>query len=438
MIKKSLALVLRSQWWLHTLLTSVFFITVSFFFLFSMEDYFHEKQLIDLSNIVAVNGAIDGIPAHIQVYALSEAPQNWRTQLEQVEMNDAIEIDNLNGDAIHLIRSEYDKSKDEFILAFDTSKTQGIWEIIDKLLLMIMPWMVIFLAMASFMAKKFIQQIQGHFKHLLVIIEQSESPETLTTFSKGQSIKELAQFAQLFAQVWQQKIEILVREKQSLEYLSHELRTPIQSSLATLELLAIKTKDHKTIDRLIRSLNRMTRLSNAILYLMESETPQSIYPVDVENICRLLVDELAPLAEVKKQSFIIYSVGGNQVNTIDTDESIAKINSCKMSTNAIKPIQIIATQEVIETLLSILLTNALQHSNCNPIVINITHECIRIENEIKPLSETLEQQFSSDKKNLPQSFGIGLTIAQRLAKKFNLQLEIKFDQHDKVVAVIEN
>ncbi|MBA6389513.1 HAMP domain-containing histidine kinase [Colwellia sp. BRX10-3] len=407
MTKKSLASVLKFQWWLHTSLTSLFFIAVTFFFLFSMEDYFLEKQLIDISNIVAVNKSIKGIPSHIQIYSATEAPKAWLDQLTHLAQNDAIELNNPQGNTIHILRSKFSNSKEVFILALDTSKTNSIASISNKLLIMILPWIIIFLAIASFLAKKFIRELQEHFKQLLTTIKQSESPIALAQFSEAQSIDELAQFGQLFSQVWQQKIDILSREKQGLEYLSHELRTPIQSSLATLELLALKTQDKKAIERLTRSLNRMTRLSNTILYLMESEQLLPTYQVDVVQICQQLVDELTPLAEIKKQTIAI--------------------NTMVLKT----PVNIVAIKEVIETLLSILLTNALQHSNNSPITITINQDKVSIKNELK-------QSISSKPVLDQQGFGIGLTIAQRLANKFNLQLDIVYNEQNIAIATISN
>lgn len=372
-----------------------------------MEDYFLEKQLIDISNIVAVNKSIKGIPSHIQIYSATEAPKAWLDQLTHLAQNDAIELNNPQGNTIHILRSKFSNSKEVFILALDTSKTNSIASISNKLLIMILPWIIIFLAIASFLAKKFIRELQEHFKQLLTTIKQSESPIALAQFSEAQSIDELAQFGQLFSQVWQQKIDILSREKQGLEYLSHELRTPIQSSLATLELLALKTQDKKAIERLTRSLNRMTRLSNTILYLMESEQLLPTYQVDVVQICQQLVDELTPLAEIKKQTIAI--------------------NTMVLKT----PVNIVAIKEVIETLLSILLTNALQHSNNSPITITINQDKVSIKNELK-------QSISSKPVLDQQGFGIGLTIAQRLANKFNLQLDIVYNEQNIAIATISN
>lgn len=411
MTKKSLASVLKFQWWLHTSLTSVFFIALTFFFLFSVEDYFLEKQLIEISNLIAVNPAIKGLPNYIKIYSATEAPNVWVTELDRVAMNVAIEINSPQGHAIHILRSKFTTNQEAFILALDTIKTNSIGSVFDKLLMFILPWIIIFLALASFLAKRFIRQLQSHFNGLLLTIEKNQSPEAVEKFAEAQAINELALFAQLFAQVWQQKIEILSREKQGLEYLSHELRTPIQSSLATLELLALKSQDKTTIERLTRSLKRMTRLSNAILHLMESEQLLPTYPVDVINICQQLLEELTPLAEAKNQTLTLISL------------------------DKTTPLNVIATQEVIETLLSILLTNALQHSDSSPIIITVSAKEIRIENQIE---STLTRQVLASAEKNHQGFGIGLTIAKRLANKFNLQLDVCFNKHQQVVATITN
>jgi signal transduction histidine kinase len=421
MPRKSLASALKIQWWLHTCVTSLFFIVLTFFFLFVIEDYFHEKQLVEFGNIISITHSTEGMPPHIRIYPETQTPNEWLAQLEQVPFNKAIEIESNQGTAIHIVRSRYHHSNTIFILALDTSKTNTIWSIVDELLFLILPWLIIFLILASFLAKKFTRQIQGHFKQLLAIIEQSKSPDALAKFAKTESISELAQFAQLFAQVWLQKLDLLGREKQSLEYLSHELRTPIQSSLATLELLALKTEDKKTIERLMRSLKRMTRLSNAILHLMDSDKLPNTYQVDITQICRELVDELQPLAKVKKQSIILNTIDQTPEGKLNDSHSLGQN---RPSITSLHHPKIVATQEVIETLLSILLTNALQYGNASPIKITINNYQIRIENEMDPISEHSSAINDID---TPQGFGIGLNIANRLADKYQLKLDIVFN-----------
>lgn len=428
MSKKSLASILKLQWWLHTLLTSLFFIVATFFFLFAIEDYLYEQQLTDISNIISINKSLPHLPEHIQLYPIEEAPLQWSTQLQQVQVGTAIEIIDTQGYGTHILRMQF--SNQEFILALDTSKANSVWSISGKLLVLILPWIIIFLVIASFLANKLIRQLQDHFYLLLSTIKDNESPQELEKLAKAQSIRELERFAELFSEAWQQKLDILAREKQGLEYLSHELRTPIQSSLATLELLALKTEDNNAIERLNRSLKRMTRLSNSILYLMESEKSFSTYQVNVSDICQQLVNELIPLANAKNQTITIdtmarsnESENNESENTISLDKEVSESNATK----------IVATEEVIETLLSIVLTNALQHSNNKPIIVTLGHGKVSIENETKIATQT-----STTISENHQSFGIGLTIAQRLADKFNLRLNILFQEPSKVIATISN
>jgi len=412
MSNKSLAAILKLRLWILTLFTSLFFIATGFFFLFAMEDYAHEQQLITLSDIVATNPSIDVLPNHIQLYNKQQIPASWLTLLKQNPLNKALETTDLQGNITHILQAKFIDTQHSFVLALDTTKTHSVWEITDKLLILILPWIIVFLVVASFLATTFTRQIQRQFSRLLTTLKNNESPDALAQFAQNQPIDEVKEFAQLFMHVWQQKIEIISREKQSLEYLSHELRTPIQSSLATLELLALTTQDRKPIERLTRALNRMTRLSNCVLYLMESEKELPTYQVDILSICEQLTDELKPLADINKQSMVIHA-------------SQPLPSTTKHSELLETPfVTLMATQEVIETLLSILLTNALQHSNNAPIIITVNQHEISIRNE-----RSLHSQDH-------QGFGIGLTIARRLAEKFSLNITISIEQESQVIATI--
>lgn len=359
-----------------------------------------------MSHIVDHNESIIGLPDHIKLYAIEDVPPHWMTQLEKQPLNVAIEINDFEEEAVHALRAEFKYSGQTYVLVLDNTKKKSIWAISDKLLMMILPWITIFLVLASLLAKRFIRRLEQQFKLLLITIEQNESSDSLTQLSHEQPIEELAQFAQLFTQVWQQKIEILAREKQSLEYLSHELRTPIQSSLATLELIALKNEDNKAVERLSRALNRMTRLSNAILFLMESENTLPTYQVDATVICRQLIKELTPLATLKEQSILFHNSEEN------------------------KKVDIVATKEVIETILSILLTNAVQHSDNTPIIISTNHHAISIKNK--------KNESNKPQHAMYQGFGIGLVIAKRLCNKFNLQLNLLENKDNSVIATISN
>lgn len=407
MTKKRLAGILRWRWWLHTTLTSIFFIFAAFFFFFAFEDKYYEDQLTHIGSIIAQNDSVEYLPPHIQKWDLARLPQDWHQQIMAVQTGKAIEVSDTDGVQVHLLRLSSREQKVEFVLSLDTGKTQSIWAVADKLLLLFLPWMLLFLLLATILANRFTGRISRHFEQLLHTVKQSSTPEPLWQYAQKQKIDELAQFARLFAEIWQQKLDIVEREKQGLSYLSHELRTPLQSSIATLELLALKMPEQENIGRLQRSLNRMTRLSNTILCLMENDAPQHRCSLDVFSVCRQLVDELQLLAKSKNQNIVL-------TDNRDTDNNPV--------------VEVPATIEVIETLLSILLTNALTHSNNNPITVTVEAHHIEIVNESLKLNE--KSKDSTD------GYGIGLTIAQRLSDKFQLPLELSHIEQKQFIATL--
>jgi myo-inositol-1-phosphate synthase len=120
----------------------------------------------------------------------------------------------------------------------------------------------------------------------------------------------------------------------------------------------------------MRTLNRMTRLSNTILYLMESEQLLPTYQVDAMKICQHLIDELTPLANVKKQSICINTIAVNTELTGQLEhllqeemqeENLIEKARAKSTRAESTRVNIVATEEVIVTFLSILLTNTNPH-----------------------------------------------------------------------------
>lgn len=395
MTKQRLGKLLRWQWWLHTTIIGVFYTILTFFFLFVIEDSLYEQQLGHIAQIIAQNDNIENLPAHIQLQEIAQLPLNWQQQLATQQNNRAVEVENSQGAQVHLLKFQPNHRTTKMAITLDTSKTQSVWAMSHQLLLLLLPWLLLFLAIATFAANRFAGHIQRHFEQLLHIVKQSDCPEPLQAYATHQNIDELAQFATLFAQTWQQKLDLLTREKQSLEFLSHELRTPLQSSMATLELLALKISDKQHITRLSRSLNRMHRLSNSILCLMSTEQTTPAYSMDIFPICQQLIDELQPLAKARGQTI-----------------ELSKPNKGHTKTS-----NIVASKEMIETIVSILLTNAMTHGCQGQLLVTIERQQLSIFNTaIKPSSE-----YKNDSQ---QSFGIGLTIAQRLADKFALKVSL--------------
>lgn len=96
-----------------------------FFFLFSIEDYYNEVHLQDLSAMVSVQQSFEGLPAHIRGFSEVDIPRSWRTELAEIPPGTPIEIRHGKSGLVHLLAAQYKGSDEIFVLAFYTEKT--IW-----------------------------------------------------------------------------------------------------------------------------------------------------------------------------------------------------------------------------------------------------------------------------------------------------------------------
>jgi signal transduction histidine kinase len=100
----------------------------------------------------------------------------------------------------------------------------------------------------------------------------------------------------------QREIEAtLAREREFVADASHELRTPVTSVLANLELLEaeLEGEDREIAGSALRSTQRMRRLVGDLLFLARADagqtSPATLVPTDLSRVVRDVVAETAPL-----------------------------------------------------------------------------------------------------------------------------------------------
>lgn len=413
MMKYSLRGLLQLQWWIHTLVTSAFFIFLFLFLLFSMEDFHHESQLTDIANIIAKSGKELELPAHITLYDAEALPAHIIPMAYKADFSMATELSLDSGEIVHIIKMKMEDADEWFLLVLQTEQTKSLFKNLNKLLLLTMPWVVLFLIFGSVLARRFIYKLQWHVGELLKNIRENNSPEQLQLYSRTQKIREFSELSSLFANAWEEKLSVIAREKTALEYLSHELRTPIQSSIATMELMEQKYSLGKESQRLARSLKRMTRVSDTILFLMETDSPLSTNRVNLNNILNGLLFEFDSILEMKKQKVIVSF-------------------HCEKAQR--EGLWLVGSENGIETLLSIILMNAIQYSNGQPIEVCFSGDSVTIHNKTASQYQLTESRDVNE--NIDGShFGLGLLIARRLATEFKLVLHCEFNATDAWVSL---
>jgi signal transduction histidine kinase len=184
---------------------------------------------------------------------------------------------------------------------------------------------------------------------------------------------------------WTRGLPALKREEETLRFIAHELRTPLQSARLAVEALAGRI-DAIAEARLRRALQRLERASAAVLWLGES-TPVTD-ALEIGPILSTLVDEFAPLAAARGQRI---EIGG------DADVRWA------------------LPPAGVEAVLANLLMNAIQHGAPGAIDISMGAGRIAFRNA------TREGENHS-------GFGLGLELARRLLAKIEWTLEARIDR----------
>ena len=211
--------------------------------------------------------------------------------------------------------------------------------------------------------------------------------------------------------------EVFEEQSRFVADASHELKTPLtalQGHLAMLKRWGKKDEERldKSLDTCLKEVNRLKKIVEDMLVLSKVERTC----IDLENL-----DEIDPklvIDEVTEQ----YKILNENLNySINVDENIR----IKIDTNDLKQ------------LLVIFIDNAIKYNNKENIEINISfnkeNDKLKLsitdngmgipQNEIK---NVMKRFYKVDKSRVNNnSFGIGLSIADRIINNYNAKLDIQ-------------
>lgn len=400
-MKKPLARVLAQQWLMYSGFFMVFFIAIMFFFMFVFEDRANEKSLKNMALVLAEQTTITKLtkiklPEPYSLYPISDIPSTLIKPAKNLSLGEVTEFAEF-----HLTKFSKVSDGQEYVLIYDSSKADSVWQAADKILILISPILLLFLASAYLLARRFTRKVTFNLDELLSNITSSSKPKALKGYAKQQQVAEFASMANKYADVWQAKLSVIEREQAAVKYLSHELRTPMQVIQNSADILALTPDNPKVLQRLNRSVNRLTRISSGIMWLMTNKQSRND-SIGVEQVLVPLIEELRPLAEKKAQQF-----------------TLVKEAQCYFA----------IPQEVAEILISNILNNAIQHGASDVISCKITSHTFEVSNSIA---------HPNSQQSL-EGFGIGMELANRLANRFNIKLYFeKMDENRMRVVLSQN
>lgn len=387
MQRYSLSHALARQWMAFTAALSVLFIAATLLLLFVLEDSFIDRRLKAVAAKVAEPSAQpESLPESFQLIGWTSAPDDIRARLQRLRPGGVTEFRRANGRYLHVM-STRNASGEPFVLIYDVTDELTVNPGVSLGLAYALALLTVLLICAYALARLFVARTVRRTAALIQKVLASPDPDSLDELARKEPVYELENLLRLHADMWRKQLTAVNGERETLAFLGHELRTPLQSACTSMALLEQRPDHVAAWKRLQRAVQRLTRASNAILWL-STEAPDVAIGVTPSLACLTeLVEELQPLASARGQVIAL------------TIEATPKWT---------------APRDVIETLLANLLLNAIQHGGAGTIALSADADSLVMTNP-----------YASN--NVP-GFGLGLDIAHRLAARIDWRLA--FDRRD--------
>lgn len=188
---------------------------------------------------------------------------------------------------------------------------------------------------------------------------------------------------------------LIDKEKRFLAHASHELRTPIATIRANIEIfekMPIPDIAKSPLERLDRASSNMQLITETLLWLArQSDCQPAMSQLDLTQLLTGLIDEQRYLIQGEAVD-VITSLGRNRLILLPASPLMIVLNN--------------------------LIRNAFQYTHQGWIKISYSDNYVIIENK----------DAEQDNENTLDSFGLGLELTQRICLKLNWKLEISFQQ----------
>lgn len=380
---------LARQWVIFTVTLFSGFALLAVLLSFMLEDSFIDQRLDDVASSQRFDA--QPLPTQFSRYPLDQAPLELQQNMDKASIGSIREFRMDNGRYLHVRLSE-NESGERFFLAYDVSDQLFVNTALHRTWPLLLSIVLLLAALAWYLANRFSRQVAEHARTLIQQLGACDDVATMRALAQSQTVFEFAELARLNAEALQRHVDSLNREKETLAFLSHELRTPMQSIQNSVDLLNHQRDHQAAFERLQRASRRLQRAAHSILWLASSSKRATTKPCAVQPILASLINEFSSLATTRQQQMICQAE--------DTDWPMPT--------------------EIIETVIANVLLNAIQHGDSGEIHIALTTEALTIRNPAASVANN-------------EGFGLGLQIVQRLLQPFAFGLSY---QHDNGVVEI--
>lgn len=383
MRRRSLRQALVRRWLLFAALLSLLFAGATVLLLFVLEDSFIDRRLRTVAATLPPDAHPLALPAHFQWVPFDRLPVPEQRRLADRTVGAIAEFRRADGRYVHalLVPAPGDARA---VLLYDVTGELTVTAGLPAGMGYAAAVFAFTLLCAWLLANAFVGRAERHARRLLAQVRSAPEPASLEAMARDEPVSEFAEILRLHADVWRGRHEAIERERETLGFLAHELRTPLQSARTSLALLEEAEAVSPALPRLRRALSRLERAGNAILWLSGGTVLTGASRTHALSAMEELIDELRPLAAARLQSF-----------------------SVRIAPALYWGVPL----EVVETLLANLLLNAIQHGGAGVIEVEADAGRLAIGNRTAATDAP--------------GFGLGLEIARRLAARIGWRLEMQ-------------
>lgn len=370
------------RWMAFAVCVALLFASAGLLLLFLLEDSFIDRQLEAAARSVAsASPQMARLPAEFSVYPVTEVPLDIHARLPFAEVGEPFEMRRADHRYVHVLLVDT-PNRGRLAVVYDVTDQLTVTPQLWTGTLFVLGLTALALLAAAALAQAFVGRITRQAAQLIDDVRNTPDPERLLELARAQRILEFRYLLEMHADVWRAQLLAVENERQTLAYLGHELRTPLQSAQTSLAVLQDNCDDQRALARLSRSVSRLTRAAQAVLWLVTDREPDLTTVHPVLPLVRALVDELGPLAA-----------------------SVDKPISIDLPADLL----FVGPIEVAEVIFANLLLNAIQHG-AGPVHIGPLEKGLVITNAIVTGANT-------------PGFGLGREIVDRLASLANWHVE---------------
>lgn len=379
--KRSLRQVLARQWTAFAVVLFAGFAAMAVLLLYMLEDSFIDRRLESWGGQVASLTVPPVLPPRVQLLDRATVTGALLEETRDQGSGAIREFRLPDGRYVHVLAGT-GRGGADFLLVYDVTDQLEV----NAALAQGWPWLLLMgmvLATCAYaLGSRFVARVSHQARHLVAQAGRVEGSAGLRDLAEHETIQEFSELASISADAWEAHMAALERERETLAFLAHELRTPLQSARTSLALLQDDRGNGAAWARLGRAVDRLVRASHGVLWLSTDDVPAPEGTCRVHPILDELAGDLVPLAASRQQSLNI------RMNA-DMEWTLPA--------------------EVIETVLANLLLNAIQHGGAGTIEIEMSGHSLTISNP------------SGDGGSA--GFGLGLQVVRRLLQRFGWSVE---------------